>query len=128
MYRRIKPLLALLLACLIGLSPIQAAWSGVLFADDSSSAGSSMHEHPMMSHAAGGMASGHASHACDRCDTADCCGGGGCQLGHCAVCVVSALLPVLLLPEHKVASVYSDGLSFSLPRRAPSPFYRPPRG
>jgi len=127
MFRRIESLLTLLFACLIGLSPIQAAWSGAFFVDHSATIESGVSHHPMMASAAGGRVSGHATHACGGCDMLDCCGG-GCQFGHCAVCVVSALPMQLPLPEHHAGGVYFDGFSFSLPRRAPSPFFRPPRG
>ncbi len=120
-----KKMLAVMLAILVGLSPLQSAMAG--FAD-SFGQGEAVHQMADRHDGSLAMTTGHAmTQDCEQCkvDTG-CCNRHGCSSGHCVSCAL-ALLPMLSLPTHQTASSVLFRTDDGCVSQLSSALFRPPR-
>ena len=123
MRRSIKKQLAVLLALLVGLTPLQGAMAGLV-------------DLPGQPEGVIRMAADHdgrfiaAEHAavqdCERCNRDTGCNGQGCSSGHCAACAL-ALLPTLPLPTYRSAAAVPMQTDAGFEAQLSSYLFRPPR-
>jgi hypothetical protein len=125
MSRLSRQLLALLLALLMGLAPLQGAVAGMsaLSSGDQGMAGMSQMDHGAMMDMASGAS---VDHDCDQCNSDDCCSGSNCLSGHCATCAM-ALLPVLTSLVSPTATLRLSQVGDNLRSTLPASLFRPPR-
>lgn len=116
-------LLALFMALLLGLSPMQAAVSAVMV-----DAGQTMAIHEMSNHTGAmdmaGMASAH--DCCEQAMKNVGCPDGDCSSSHCASCVIG-LVAAVYPAFNRSLSCEKQALIHGSLRQAPSSLYRPPR-
>ena len=123
MHQSSKKLLAILLALLVGLIPLQSAMAG--FAD-SFGQGDGVHQmtdrhdgsHAMVDHVTG--------QDCEQCNIDAGCIGHSCSSGHCVSCVLG-LIPVRSFPAHPFAESVQFGTDDSFVRQVFFFIFRPPR-
>ncbi len=122
MRRKPNKTVALLLALLLGLLPLQN-----LFAFDvapmAHATAPSMDTDSMAGHAMDELAGSD----CDECDAQSCCEQNSCTLHHCASCAVSAVIPRDVLALERSSDLTLPDLQQSLPANLHSSLFRPPR-
>lgn len=117
-----KKLLAILLALLVGLIPLQAAMAG--FAD-SFGQGDGAHQMADRHDGSQAMADPVMGQDCEHCK-ADTGNGHSCSSGHCVSCVLG-LLPSLSFSTHQSATSVQFRTVDGFVRRLSSSLFRPPR-
>jgi len=125
MHRLSDKLLAMLLALLLGLSPLQGAMAASFAAS-----GQGMAMHQMADVDDGAVAtSDMASHDCDQCNSGKGCGSQGCSSGHCASCLSCTMAPPLSfsLPTHPATTVTLPLENRGIVSRLTFSLFRPPR-
>ena len=120
-----KKLLAILLALLVGLIPLQSAMAG--FAD-SFGQGDGVHQMVDTHDGSQAMADHVMAQDCEHCKVDAGCSNGqhGCSSGHCVSCVLG-LLPVLSFPTHQSAASVRFRTADGFVRQLSSFLFRPPR-
>ncbi len=119
-WRSRKPV-ALLLALLLALLPLQ----GLLAAVWASPSAASVSE---ASHAMPEEGIQNADHNCQDCEQHQCCSQGGCDLQHCLSCATGTALPGSGLELNLAGSLPREELNSLLPEHPPTGLHRPPRG
>jgi hypothetical protein len=119
-----KKLLAILLALLVGLIPLQSAIAG--FAD-SFGPGDGAHQMADRPDSSQTMADHVIAQDCEHCKTdTGCSNGHGCSSGHCVSCVLG-LLPVLSFPTSQSSTSVQFRTVDGFVRQLSSSLFRPPR-
>lgn len=124
MHQSSKKLLAILLALLVGLIPLQSAMAG--FAD-SFGQGEGVHQMTDWHDGSQAMADHDMAQDCEHCKTGTGCSNGhGCASGHCVSCVLG-LFPVLSFPTQQSAASVQFRTDDGFVRQLSSFLFRPPR-
>ena len=119
-----KKLLAILLALLVGLIPLQSAMAG--FAD-SFGLGDGVHQMADRHDGSQVLVDHVMAQDCEHCKVdAGCSNGQGCSSGHCVSCVLG-LFPVLSFPTQQSAASVQFRTDDGFVRQLSSFLFRPPR-
>ena len=123
MYRLSQKTLALVIALLMGILPLQRAVAGVA---SSLVQGESVSRMADRNHGQMDMREDQAGDHCDQCVTGDCCADDICSTGACAS-VALALLAVFSLPTNHVTTSNIVGADDGFVSQFSASLFRPPR-
>jgi len=124
MQRQHKKMMAILLALLLGLSPLQTLVAGII---SSSATDGGMHRISNMQDSEMAGKDRHVGGECDKCNDANGCHGHDCFSAQCAYCMGVALLPDFSYPIHRAVGLNVTRPDRAYPTHPFSSLFRPPR-
>lgn len=123
MHQLSDKLLAILLALLLGLLPIQSAMAGFAAFPDQEE---SVHQMVGMQTGDDAMSVDQMAHDCEQCESDNYCKDSTCASSHCAFCVVAVPSFISLFTDHVDIS-YVQQADDTFLSHSVSSLYRPPR-